>query len=65
MNKELTITGSGKGSNPAINTVVKPASSCSGTGFTIAAANVTIQAMYITSFQDAVLLNGVSNPTLK
>ncbi|MBK8297485.1 MAG: HYR domain-containing protein [Saprospiraceae bacterium] len=64
VNKELTITGSGKGSNPATNTVVKPASSCSGTGFTIAAANVTIQAMYITSFQDAVLLNGVSNPTL-
>ncbi|MFZ1296405.1 MAG: LamG-like jellyroll fold domain-containing protein, partial [Saprospiraceae bacterium] len=64
VNKELTITGAGKGNNPATNTVVKPSSSCNGTGFTIAAANVTIQNMYITSFQDAVLLNGVANPTL-
>ena len=64
VNKELTITGSGKGSNPATNTVVKPSSACTGVGFTISAANVTIQNMYVTSFQDAVLLNGVSNPTL-
>jgi VCBS repeat-containing protein len=64
VNKELTITGSGKGSNPATNTVVKPSSACTGVGFTISAANVTIQNMYVNSFQDAVLLNGVSNPTL-
>ncbi|MBK6698525.1 MAG: HYR domain-containing protein [Saprospiraceae bacterium] len=62
--KELTITGAGKGSNPASNTVLMPASSCSGVGFTVSAANVTIQNMYVTNFQDAVLLNGAVNPTI-
>ncbi|MBK9630427.1 MAG: right-handed parallel beta-helix repeat-containing protein [Saprospiraceae bacterium] len=64
INKELTITGAGKGSNPATNTVLTAPSSCVGVGFTISAPNVTVQNMYVTNFQDAVLLNGVVNPTI-
>ncbi|MBK9109243.1 MAG: HYR domain-containing protein [Saprospiraceae bacterium] len=64
VNKELTISGAGKGSNPATNTVITPSISCIGAGFTISAANVTLQNMFITNFQDAVLLSGVTNPTL-
>ena len=62
--KELTLTGAGNGSNPATNTVLTPAVSCSGAGFTINAANVTIQTMYVTNYQTAVLVNGVVNPTI-
>jgi nitrous oxidase accessory protein NosD len=62
--KELTITGAGNGSNPATNTVLTPSVSCTGVAFTISAANVTIQNMYVTNYQDGVQLNGVANPTL-
>jgi len=62
--KELTLTGAGNGSNPATNTVLTPSVACSGVGFTISAANVTIQNMYVTNYQTAVQLNGVVNPTI-
>jgi hypothetical protein len=62
--KSLTINGAGNGNNPATSTVLTPSSACSGVGITISAANVTVQNMYITNYQDAVLLNGVNNPTL-
>ncbi|MCE7926486.1 MAG: HYR domain-containing protein, partial [Haliscomenobacteraceae bacterium CHB4] len=64
VNKELTITGAGNGSNPATNTVLASSASCTGTGFTISAANVTIQNMYVTDYQNAVVLSGVVNPTI-
>ena len=65
VNKQLTITGAGKGSNPAANTVLTPASACTGVGFTISAANVTVQNMYVANYEVAVLLNGAASPTLQ
>lgn len=64
VSKALTITGAGNGSNPAANTVLSPASPCTGTGFTISAPNVTLSNMYVTGYQDAVALGGVSAPAL-
>ncbi|HZV69056.1 MAG TPA: autotransporter-associated beta strand repeat-containing protein [Saprospiraceae bacterium] len=62
--QEVTITGAGKGSNPLTNTVLAAPSACSGNGFSISAANVTIQGMYVYNYQNAVVLNGVVNPTI-
>jgi hypothetical protein len=64
VSKELTINGAGNGSSPATNTVLTPAVSCTGTGITVSAANVTLNNMYVTDYQDAVALGGISAPAL-
>ena len=62
--QEVTITGSGNGSDPLTNSVFTPTSSCSGAGFTVSADNVTIENMYVSNYQSGVVLNGVANPTI-
>ncbi|MBK8699356.1 MAG: right-handed parallel beta-helix repeat-containing protein [Saprospiraceae bacterium] len=64
LNKELTLTGAGSGSNPATNTVFSASAPCGGIGISISAANVTVQNIYVTGYQEAVRLNGVNNPTI-
>jgi len=62
--EEVTIIGAGKGSDPLSNTVLSPLIDCTGTGFTISAANVTIQDMYVTNYLYNVLLSSAVNPTI-
>ncbi|MBK8954457.1 MAG: HYR domain-containing protein [Saprospiraceae bacterium] len=64
VNKAITINGSGNGNDPMLNTVLKPMTSCSGTGITVSTSNVTLNNMHLTDYQDAVALGGVTDPTL-
>jgi len=64
VNKSVTISGVGKDANPANNTVLSPASACSGIGLTISAPNVNINNLHITGYQDGISSTGVSNLTV-
>ncbi|HRP89255.1 MAG TPA: right-handed parallel beta-helix repeat-containing protein [Edaphocola sp.] len=64
VNKEVTITGAGKGNDPLTNTIINALTSCTGTGFNVTASNVTLQNMRVTDFQMAVTLSNVANPSL-
>jgi parallel beta-helix repeat protein len=65
VNKSLTLTGTGSGSDPGMNTVLTAPVSCTGTGITISADNVTVSDMFVTDFWDALVLNGVVNPVIQ
>lgn len=65
VSEEVTLIGSGNGSDPSSNTVIKAATACTGTAFTISANNVTLKNMHIKDYATGVQLSAVNNAALE